>query len=401
MRHLHHRIVLLGGTALVTGAALAIASCTHGNYDGSGYDGGIDTGITTDTGAEKVVLSRAVDITKDDVFSTPGGVFELTIPKGAYDAPVTITIVALADGFADSLIVPVFAVRVDKEPARPVQVVFRGNGNSGGDPNRPLFVAEASGGKFVPLPMASLPTNTGTGGTNGTYWGITKKLAQSFSLVYESTSGTTFIDVTPTSCLAKCCKSSVSGGSFNAAATSTGCACAGTADLGCFIDRCAGFDLATAAARCQEIGTNNPPISLKCVPFAYIDTAMPGPCPGPSCPGYQQGECNTIVGGSNTTPAVCCITSNDAGQHSGQCAGNNGGSSTVCGNAIRCDQHTLCPKGRCCVFENEAYCAETCPNDRWLCNDDTQCDAGVDSGACQTATFCPFKTCGTPPHDCQ
>jgi hypothetical protein len=354
-----------------------IAACSYGNYDGSGFDAGADGG-GTDGGA--VVLSQAVDPAKDEVLLTPDSVLELTFAKGTFAATTTITVKSLPDRTIDGLIVPVYEVSAPSAPTKPFQVVLHGNNpNPGGGNNRLLLVAqqETGGGAFAPLPIASSGLG---GGPSNSVWGIAKTLG-TFSLVFETVTPTNaFFDPSSASCIGKCCQANGAGGfNANAVPTSTGIACQGGPNLSCFLGACP--DLDAFVARVNDLSKNNPPTPVNCRPFAALDGGSN--CPGPGCNGYQ-GNCQ-----SNNVP--CCVQG--AG---GMCGGGTG---TICdGMAIRCDLDTKCPNGTtCCVFDHDAYCTATCPDNRKVCKVDADC-AGI---GCQAAPKCPFGTCGTPPDTCK
>ncbi|HVH45024.1 MAG TPA: hypothetical protein VM925_21875 [Labilithrix sp.] len=369
---------------LATTATAAVIACTYGNYDGS-YSGGADGGAEAASGT--IVVTRTIDPNKDEVLTTPDGAFEVTIPTGAFAKAQAITISQLEDRTVDALIVPTYTVTASEEPKLPLQIVFRGN-NPNGSSSRLLFVAErGEDGTFVPLVMNGLEN---IGGTNRTLWGLTRKLG-TFSVVFESiTASMAFQDVSPASCIAKCC--SGAGGNItnaNGLGLRGGCACGGGPNLACFLASCP--DLDAVASRCTDLGTHNPPVNLSCRRFGDVGKACPGQC------GPYPGSCNAGTGSS-----ICCVQN-----ASGTCTQSGSGPGGQCsGIAIRCDLDTKCPAGTsCCVFDNDAYCTASCPTNRRPCRQDSDCnggvsDAGADGGACQSAPACPFNTCGTPPASC-
>jgi hypothetical protein len=376
--------------SLVALAGVAATSCTHGSYDGS-FEAGPDTGggdASEDSGVISVT-EKTIDPTKDEVISTPEGAFDLTVPAGAYDAPTKITITRIADRTVETLIVPVFVVSAPKDPALPVQAQFKGNNSNGGVVGRALLVEmeDVSGAGFKPAPFVG--GNLTGGGGQTLVWALTRRLG-SFSLGFESYSSSNgFTDVNPTSCLAACCKSTNGNGTGPLNAIGGSCVCDGNADLACYLRNCT--SVADAIQRCVEIAGTRPP-SVSC------NSSAPVPqCMGGLVCGYP-GTC----GGS----MACCINN-----HAGQCVSGSGGppgGSSCAGIAVRCDLQTKCPTGtKCCVFDNEAYCASTCPNERTWCNTQADCDGGVggagpgvDAGPCREARGCPHGTCGEPPTGC-
>lgn len=385
------RYRLLLSTALAIPAI--VFACSYGNYDGR-YDAGAGDG-GAEASAGRVVVSRAVDATKDDVFTTPDGAFEMTVPKGALPAGTAITISRLADRSLENiLVVPVYTVSAPVAPTLPVQLIFRGNNPAGGDNTRGLVIA-ARGADETYAPVTFVGGALQQGG--GPLWALTKKL-ETFSLVFVSaTQAKPFTDVVPTSCLGKCCAPSGGGGgggssAANGAVIGGGCACLNAPNLACFVEACA--DLDAVIDRCQELA-NNPNGSVACKP-----TVNPG-CTGGGMCGFQD-PC------SITTPTTPGIPSVGGG---GICCMQ--GRFSVCshsacpGMAIRCDKSTVCPGGTtCCVFENEAFCTSSCSTGRTWCTAQSDCDGGVgdggpvEGGACALAPSCPHGTCGEPPIGC-
>jgi hypothetical protein len=377
--------------ALLASVAVA-ASCSYGNYDG-GYDGGPPDGSAVSVG-ETVLLTRAIDPTKQEVLTTPDGVLELTIPVGAYPGGTTITISRLADRtIENSFVVPVYSVTGAPEANVPVQVIMRGNSAAGGDTTRTL-VAGVRGPSGDFAPEALFGSGFSQGGSL-TPWVFTRRLGV-FSIVFLSISQTKLLsDVVTDSCLGKCCVTSGSGGgsgSANGASVAGGCGCPTSPNLACFLDACKDID--RVVNRCAELA-NNPSGQVACRP-----TIDPG-CSGGGMCGFQS-PCNVTTppppGVPSTGGGICCMQGRFSTCSSGSCPGM----------AIRCDLSTKCAAGTtCCVFENEAFCASSCPNNRTWCKAQSDCDGGVgeggpsaDGGACQLAPSCPHGTCGTPPIGC-
>ncbi len=371
-------VVLLAAASIAAYGTLVTASCSYGNYDGK-YDAGPDDG--GDRGS--VVLVQAVDPSREQILTTPDGVFEITFPKDAFAGPTTVTIAQHAERLVDALLVPVYSVSASATPRLTVQVLFRGNNPNGGGSSRVLVAAEQTASDFLPLAVVGVGVQSG--GPSTSFWGLTATLGK-FSLAFQTVSTTAvFLDVASSSCLTKCCSSTNTAGfAGNSALIGNACGCFGGPNLSCFLQSCP--DLVPVAARCADLGTHNAPTALECKPYGALDA---GNCPGPSCQNYS-GTCN-----ATGTSAVCCVQ-NDTGT----CLQNQGGQCN--GVAIRCDVGTPCPSGTtCCVFDNEAYCTATCPSERHTCRVDTDCQgAAADSGACQDAPACPFRTCGTPPSSC-
>lgn len=377
---MRHRTFLLSSS--LTAAAAIVFACSYGSYDGS-YAGTSDGGGGEDAGT--LVLSQTIDPAKLEKLTTPDAAFQVTFEAGTFDGPARITISRLADRSlnGNTLVVPAYTLTADKEPGLPFEVKFNGNAASQ-DPNTRLVVVfMGPDGVFRPTPMVSVAS--GTGGPSGNeYWGLTRKVG-TFSLSFESymPSNTGFFDMFPDSCLTKCC--ALAGGTEPAGALGESCACNGRADLSCFLRNCVP-DVSSVLERCVEVGktgrqnvacTSSPP----CTPGS-----------GPPC-NYPNGGC--MSQGQN----VCCISG-----PAGECRGVGGPCSGI---AIRCDLSTPCPEGtKCCVFENESYCASTCPAERTWCRAQQDCPGGIgdagpnDAGPCFLAKNCPQGTCGPPPAAC-
>lgn len=370
-------------------AAAIVFACSYGNYDGSydpadGGEGGREAGT--------VVVTQTVD-TNGGVVRTPEGALEVTFAPGTFDGPAKIVVARLADReIGNKLIVPVYTVAGDKDPALPFEVKLNGQ-NPNPNPSQLLAVVQAGAdGAFRPLPLVSRSSNTG--GPSNAFWGLTRRLG-TFSLFYEpvlSTDG--FFDLSPDSCIAKCCASQSSGVSGNAGTVGSSCVCNGDPNLSCFLDSCVP-NVAAALERCVEIG-NTVSQTPTCKNSGSVAPCSGGP---PQC-GYPMGPC---TGGSS-----CCINA-----QAGQCLGQGGAGSLTCaGITVRCDRASKCPAGtKCCVFDNDAYCASSCPNERTWCDTQGDCDGGAsadggadaganDAGPCFAARSCPHGTCGTPPQAC-
>lgn len=388
---MRYRTTLLYSSPFV--AAAIVFACSYGNYDGSfpagadGGDGGADAGT--------VVVTQTVDA-NGATLRTPDGAFEITFAGGTFDAPTKVTITRLANRtITNNLIVPVYTVAADKGTALPVEVKFSG-ANPNPNPSQLLAVVRAgTDGAFRPVPLVGRGANQGGG--NGVFWGLTRNLG-TFSLFFEPVlSSNAYFDVNAESCIAKCCTDQSGGVSGNAGAVGSSCLCNGGPNLSCFLDSCLP-NVAEAIERCVEIGSTNSQ-NVACKSSGPTPQCSGGP---PQC-GYPMGPC---TGGS-----ACCIDST-----AGQCLGHGGAGSLSCtGIAVRCDRKTACPAGtKCCVFENDAYCASSCPDERTWCDKQGDCDGGAsaDGGSeappsdagdapCRSARGCPHGTCGKPPAACE
>ena len=366
------------GASVVAGATIAsLVACKSGDYDGS-YDGGVDGGSSVNG----TTASRVVAPDKTETVNSADGVVDVMFGAGTFAAPATITITWAGEQTLDTtgLIVPIYVVAADKEPTKFFQVSFHGNGNIGGGGNdRAIVPALQSGGAFNPLPISG--TQNPGGGTNGTFWGLTKTFG-TFSLAYVNNIKTSSFADTATSCTGQCCPA-VNGAQLTG--SPSGCFCSTGPNLACFLEHCA--DLEAPAARCSAIAATNNTISVECKPFnANCQT-------GGGCAGYA-GTCGNGGGGGSNNYNACCIINNN----SGMCTGLG----PCTGFAARCTASTPCPPDtQCCVFENESYCAKDCPAAQRACSIDAQCaDAGADAGKCQGGA-CPVGVCGTPPVRCR
>jgi hypothetical protein len=361
----------------VAGAAVgSLAACKNGEYDGS-YDGSFDAGSSTTDGS---TTTHVVQPDKTETFASSDGVFDVTFGAGTFAGPATVTITSAGEQTLDTgLIVPIYVVASDKPAAKFFQVGFRGSGNPNGNQiDRVLVPAEQLAGTFKSLAIAGTQNS---GGSNGTFWGLTKTFG-TFSLVtVANVQGAGFADIA-TSCTGQCCGTTNGAGVSGVAG---GCFCSSGPNLACFLEHCA--DLDAPAARCSAIGAANSVGSVDCRPFGAVN------CPGPGCPSYQ-GMCGNGGGGGTNNLNVCCVIN----KNSGSCV-----MGAACrGYAARCTANTACPLGTsCCVFENESYCASDCPARQRACASNADCaDAGADGGTCRGGG-CPVAVCGTPPGLCQ
>jgi hypothetical protein len=373
-------VTVVCGAALFAAATTATAvGCKNGDYDGS-FDGGFDAGVTGDGGT---AVSRVVQPDKTETFASADNVIDVTFGPGTFAQPATITITSMGEQTLQQtgLIVPIYAVSADKEPAKFFQVSFHGQGNpGGGQVDSALVPALQTAGTFEPMGLAGAPNFTG--GT-GTYWGLTKTFG-TYSLAYVTGAQTGGFADNAASCTAQCCHQT-SGG--QAVATSGGCFCSSAPDLACFLAHCS--DLGAAAARCTAIAAGINGGNVSCEPFG-----APPNCPGnPGCNGMYQGTCMSGGGGGGNNTQTCCIINKNMGScNPGTCAGFS----------ARCTATTACPPNtKCCVFATESYCAADCPAAQQACAMSSDCnDGGAEGGTCQGGG-CPVGVCGTPPVLCQ
>lgn len=376
--------VVLAATLLSAATTSAVVACKHGDYDGS-YDGSFDGGASIDGSTS----THVVQPDKTEIVASSDGVLDVTFGPGTFTQPATITITSAGEQTLDiGLVVPIFIVSADKEPARFFQVSFHGSGNAnGGLSDRALVPAFSTGGTFTPLAIAGTPANFS--GPNQTYWGLTKTFGTYSLGAVTGTQMGGFAD-NATSCTAQCCHGT---NGAPVAGYGGGCFCPAGPDLACFLASCS--DVAAAGARCSAIAASNTIGSVTCAPFGSTN------CPGPGCPGSFSGTCGTGgVGGSGSTPQTCCIVN----KNSGTCT-----TSTCPGFSARCNASTICPVGtKCCVFESESYCATDCPEAQRACSTSMDCadagagaDGGADGGVTCQGGACPVAVCGTPPSLCK
>lgn len=369
--------------ALVAAAAgMTAAGCKHGDYDGS-FDGSFDGGATVDGSTSM----RVVQPDKTETVASTDGVIDVTFGPGTFAQPATITITSAGEQTLDTgLIVPIYVVSADKEPAKFFQVSFHGSGSvNGGQQDRVLVPALSTAGTFTALAMAGAPANVA--GPTQTYWGLTNTFG-TYSLAWVTgAQAGTFAD-NATSCTAQCCHPS--GGLSQVVGHSGGCVCSSGPDLACFLAHCS--DIAAAGARCSAIAASNNAGTVNCAPFGVMN------CPGnPGCPGSFSGLCGTGGGGGGgSTVQTCCITN----KNTGTCS-----TSTCPGFSARCVASTFCPgTTKCCVFETESYCADDCPEAQRACASNMDCadaGAGADGGGTCSGGVCPVAVCGTPPSLCK
>lgn len=355
-------------------AAAIVFACSHGSYDGSfvGDAGGAGSEAGT------VVLTKTIGPSSREELHAPDGALVVLFSAGSFAAPTTVTITRIADRTLNDtsppLVVPAYVISGTSEPLLPFQVAVTGSNGNPGD--RVLTVARVNAdGQLAPTQLVGVEP-TGQNGSSATLWGVARNFG-TFSLIYRQLDSA-FYDVASTSCVAKCCNRTGFNGNGNVGAIGGSCFCSSPPALECLLQNCPST-LGAEIERCVENATTGqPPPSCK-----------PSSCtPGGPCGGYPNTTC--------ATNQTCCIN-----QHAGQCSGQPmaGLSPPACqGIAIRCDLQTACASGtKCCVFDTEAYCASSCPNERTWCNSAADCAGG---GACTPTTNCPHGTCGTPPGAC-
>ena len=375
-------VTVVGAATLFAAAATATAvGCKHGDYDGS-FDGSFDAGPTVVDGSTSM---RVVQPDKTETVSSSDAVIDVTFGPGTFAQPATITITSAGEQTIDTgLIVPIYVVSSDKEPAKFFQVSFHGNGNgNGGQVDRTLVPALSVAGSFTALAITGTPANVG--GPTQTFWGLTKTFGTYSLASVTGVQQGSFAD-NAASCTAQCCHPA---NGAPLVGYSGGCFCASGPDLACFLEHCS--DIAASGARCSAIAASNTIGGVNCAPFGTSN------CPGPGCSGNFTGMCGTgggSVGGS--TVQTCCIQN----KNSGTC------STSACpGFSARCGASTICPLNtKCCVFETESYCAADCPEAQRACSSDSDCaDAGpgADGGGTCQGGACPVAVCGTPPSLCK
>ncbi|MDB5216705.1 MAG: hypothetical protein JWO86_4632 [Myxococcaceae bacterium] len=365
---------VFGATWVAFVATSTGVGCKNGEYDGS-FDGSAD-------GASGAAFSRVVQPDKTEIIASTDGAFDVTFGPGTFAKPTTITITTAGERTLDTgLIVPIYAVSADQQPAKFFQVSFHGSDNlSGGQQDRALVPAlSTAAGVFTPLAIDGTP-NGSTG--SQTFWGLGQTFG-TYSLAYITGIQSHGFPDTPTSCTGQCCHPM--NGNQQLVGFGGGCFCTGEPDFACFLQHCS--DLAGPAARCAAIGAANNVGSVDCKPFGV------GNCPGPGCPSYS-GFCGNGGAGGTNNFSTCCITN----KNSGSCVNNT----TCSGFSARCTANTNCPANtKCCVFDTESYCAADCPAAQVACASSADCtDAGADGGTC-SGGGCPVAVCGTPPGLCK
>ena len=375
------RIVMaITGALFAAAGGMTAAGCKNGNYDGS-FDGGFDAGTAIDGGTS----TRVVQPDKTETVTSFDLVMDVTFGPGTFAQPATITITSAGEQSLDTgLVVPIYVVSADKEPAKFFQVTFHGSGNvggGGGQSDRALVPALSTAGTFTAMAIAGVPLNQA--GPTQTYWGLTKTFG-TYSLAWITGAQSGAFADNAASCTAQCCHTNNT--QPQVAGHADGCFCSSGPDLACFLAHCS--DLAAAGARCSAIGLTNT-ANVDCVPFGSTN------CPGPGCMGSFSGMCGTGGGGiGGSTVQACCINKNGP---NGSCT-----TSTCTGFSAHCGPNTACPGDtKCCVFETESYCAADCPAAQRSCKSSADCaDAGPDGGTC-SGGFCPVAVCGTPPSLCK
>ena len=372
--------VVCGATLFAAAATATAAGCKHGDYDGS-FDGSFDAGATVDGSA----VSRVVQPDKMETVASGDAVIDVTFAPGTFTQPATITITSMGEQTLDTgLIVPIYGVSADKEPAKFFQVSFHGAATlNGGQQDRALVPALETAGTFKPLPIAGTPS---IGGSNQTLWGLSKTFG-TYSLAYVTGTQMGGFAENAASCTAQCCHQNGS----QVIGFGGGCYCSSAPDLACFLEHCG--DIAASAARCTAIAASNNAGNVNCEPFGVTN------CPGnPGCMGAYQGMCGpggTTGGGGNNSNTCCIINKN-----SGSCV-----PATCAGFSARCTANTACPVNtKCCVFETESYCAADCPEAQRACASNADCGdagAGTDGGGTCQGGGCPVGVCGTPPVLCK
>jgi hypothetical protein len=337
--------------------ATSSASCTSGGYDGSTYDAAAQSvSIATTPGTEAVL--RAKD-----------GVFEVTIPAGAFAGPATVSITSLGVRTIDGEKVPAFAVSADAKLVGVVAVRFISTtGGSGGSPGVPtaLVGIESASGQFDPLPIGVQ--------SNSVFAALSKSLG-TFSIVQRTTRN--IVD-TSGSCIAKCCTSSNSG--LSAVGASCHCQLNGSL-LGddqafrCFL----ACPLDEAATRCESLGSEVK--SFACAVDGGVASGN-----GPLCGA-------TSTGGGFHGSSICCIQRSGGSFPVLSCYSNQ-----ACpGFTARCTDSAQCPAGTtCCASGSETTCAKTCAEGSRVCQSAAECGGKP----CQSSKTCPFGTCGPLPAGC-
>jgi hypothetical protein len=376
---------LASGGAAAAILAASVASCTHGNYDGSFDSAGLEI-FTNDAGTDSATSPPVVQTVKTKEvgptkITTADNVFEIDVAPQSYQVDVTITITQLADRTTESgFIVPVYAVSVvpDGPSQAPSQIIFRGNtSNSGGAPGQLLPVV-LSGGATTPLPIVGAAPQNGGGPTTNqaTLWGLTKNLTASYTLALFPQIGNggqnQLLEPSNANCLTECCNiqknpgPGPNGGQLYG--TDVGCACeSANPNFDCF-RRCS--DIEASAQRCLD---------LKIQPSGTLACNINCMAPGSACC-YVNGGGLTCSGPNGTT----------------------GSGNMPCSYTERCTDDSQCGGATCCAFDDESICSTKCPPERRTCP--TVTDAGTPAcggGICTKAGNCSIRTCGASPSGCK
>jgi hypothetical protein len=363
-------------------AALSLASCSHGGYDGSFDSSGLEILAAQGDGATGPPVTKSVSASAavDTVVTTPDGVFEVDVPAHAFPSDVTITVTPLADRTIENgYVVPTYEVAVTPAalPTLPIQIQFRGNsgGNGGGSSLlAPVALGGGGGGGEAGTTPLVVGGNANTGGPSVQLWAVVSALGGSYSLGYvANVSSQAFLEPATASCLATCCSANHAGGGAGANGqlygTDVGCACESVSpNLDCFVKNCP--DLALLANEC---------VGLRASPSGDL-----------GCP---TGNLTCLAPGS-----VCCFQS--AGPTpTTSCGGTGAG----CTYAAHCTADSQCGGGSvCCAFDGESLCAASCPPARRVCSAGGADAGACDSGAqCAKAGKCPFSVCGAAPPACR
>lgn len=368
-------IGFVAGASIVAGAMVAsLVACKSGEYDGS-YDGSFDGGSSIEGSS----TSRVIQPGQPDNVDSLDRVLSVSFAAGTFSGPATITITTSGERTLEEtgLIVPIYVIASDREPSKPFQLAFTGNGNAnGGQGDRTVVPARLSAETFKPLAIVG---SANVGGSTITYWGLTKTLG-TFSLAYaNNVRSSSFPEsATATSCTSRCCMPAMG---TQLSGSPDGCFCPTNPNFDCYLDNCP--DLDSAAARCSAIAAATGAGNVEC---RRLDQPS---CSGAGCP-----TCGNGSGGAPGNFNACCVAGNAASCTTNSCDGF----------VARCTAATVCPAGtNCCVFDTESYCAKDCPTPRRACSAGTPCpgtggDAG-DGGTCQVGK-CPVGVCGVLPTAC-
>lgn len=360
---------LVGRFAAVASVALSLsigASCSHGNYDGSGGSDGADAGNAS--------IVRIVGASKTSVTSSDG-VLTVTIGAATFPEGTPLTIAAGADRTLENgLVVPTYTVTAPSPPKLPVLVTFSGNANGNGNQQAVAVGIQHPDLTFAPLPFAGAQVQ-GVGGNVFPYWGATTALGTFSLLTVDVGTTRTITDLKPTGCPAKCCTPNGNANS-SASATAGGCYCGNVGpDLDCVLANCP--DIEAAGKRCQDLAASA---------AASIDCKQLG------CTNCGNNTCN--VGSQGGPSQICCAQRGGGGGTANICTSTGQGCSG--GIAVHCTASDQCGTGRvCCVNGDETICTETCTPENRVCTSTSDCPT------CQTNAICPFMTCGAPPAACR
>lgn len=352
-------VTLAVASTTVVVVSTSSVSCTSGGYDGSSYD------------AAPPSVSVATAPGSEAVLRTPDGVFQVTIPAGAFAGPATVSITSLGVRTVDGEKVPAYEVSADAKLAGVIAVRFISTtGPSGGSPGVPtaLVGIEVTPGHFDPLPIGIQ--------RNSVFSALSKSLG-TFSIVQRTTR--TIVDRS-NSCIADCCNSSNNG--LSAVGASCQCQLNGSNNqpddqaFRCFL----ACPLDEAATRCESLG-----FDVKSFACAIDGGAVAN---GPPCGG-------TSTSGGFTGSSYCCIVR--GGSFPVLTCQNNQNNQSCLGFVARCTDSTQCPAGTtCCANGNETTCARTCAEGSRVCQSAAECGGKP----CQASKTCPFGTCGPLPAGC-